>query len=112
MPHFRCVTCKTRGYNAGGPADLLDDLCPGCGVALEPVSELAELVGFRAITAGDRSVEGRASGTHERIVGGLGDLLGRRALQAQARLDAERWGDEGRGATAEAVALPRPETTC
>jgi hypothetical protein len=112
MPHFRCVTCKTRVYNAGGPADLIDDLCPGCGVALEPVSELAELVGFRAITAGDRSAEARASSTHERVVDCLGDLLGRRGLQSQARLDAEHWGDDGRGATAKAVALPRPETTC
>jgi hypothetical protein len=106
------VTCKTRVYNAGVPADLIDDLCPGCGVALEPVSELAELVGFRAITAGDRSAQARASRTHERIVDCVGDLRGRRALPARARLDAERWGDDGRAATAEAVALPRPQTTC
>jgi hypothetical protein len=111
MPHLRCVTCKTRVYNAGGPADLIDDLCPGCGVALEPVSALAELVGFRAITAGDGSAEARASSTHERIVDRVGDLHERRALQAQARLDDERWVEEG-GAAAEAVALPRPETTC
>ena len=112
MPHFRCVTCRIRVYNAGGPADLIDDLCPGCGVALEPVSALAGLVGFRAITAGDRSAEAGASSTYERTVDCVCDLLGRRALQGQARLDAERWGDEGRGTTTEAVALPRPETTC
>ena len=112
MPHFKCVTCKTRLYISGGPADLVDDLCPGCGVVLEPVTELAELVGFRAITAGERCAEAAASSTHRSLADRLGDLLDRRALQAQARLDAERWGDNTDSAAAEAVALPRPETTC
>jgi hypothetical protein len=106
MPHFKCVTCKTRLYNPGGRADCIDDVCPSCGSAFEPAGELAELVGFRAITSRDRP------GTNQRLVERLGDLLDSRALQAQARLDAERWGDDGGSATAEAVALPRPETTC
>jgi hypothetical protein len=111
MPHFKCVTCRTRLYHAGGPADLVDDLCLGCGSAFEPVHELTELVGFRAITSRDHSAEGGASGTHQRLVDRLGDVLDRRALQAQARLEAVRWDDDG-GAVAEAVAMPRPETTC
>jgi hypothetical protein len=48
MPHFKCVACKTRLYSAVGPDDLVGDLCPGCGSLLEPVGELAEIVGFRA----------------------------------------------------------------
>jgi hypothetical protein len=112
LPHFKCVTCRTRLYDGGRPADLTGDPCPGCGVALEPVSELTELVGFRAITTGDHSAVRGAPSRHGGIVDRLGDLLDRRALQAQARLDAERCGEDGGGALAEAVALPRPETTC
>jgi len=49
MPHFKCVACRTRLYGAAAPADLVGDLCPGCGSLLEPVGELAEIVGFQAI---------------------------------------------------------------
>jgi hypothetical protein len=60
MPHFKCVTCKTRIYNARGPADRADESCPGCGSPFEPVHELAELVGYRVITSADRSAAGDA----------------------------------------------------
>lgn len=49
MPHFKCVACRTRLYSAAAPADLVGDLCPSCGSLLEPVGELAEIVGFQAI---------------------------------------------------------------
>jgi hypothetical protein len=111
MPHFKCLTCKTRLNYRDDPIRLLDELCPSCGSALERAGDLAELVGFRAITTHDRAAEGGRSATHESLVDRLGDLHERRALQAQARLDDERWVEEG-GAAAEAVALPRPETTC
>lgn len=93
MPHFKCVACKTRLYNAAGPADLVGDLCPGCGSPLEPVGELVEIVGFRSINSGDGDADERRPGT-------------------QARLDAERWIDDGGSfspeAVADAIALPRP----
>jgi hypothetical protein len=47
MPHFKCVTCRTRLFTAGEPADV----CDGCGSAFEPVAELLEIVGYRAITS-------------------------------------------------------------
>jgi hypothetical protein len=110
LPHFKCLTCKTRVHNPDDPADLLDELCPSCGFALERAGDLAELVGFRAITTHERGA-GRGS-TAQSLVDRLGDLHERRALQAQARLNAQQWLDEGESAAAEAVALPRPETTC
>lgn len=112
MAHFKCVTCKIRLHDADDPADRLDELCPSCGSALERARGLAELVGFRAITTPDRAADGGTSTTHQSLVDRLGDLHERRALQAQARLDVERWVDEEGSAAAEAVALPRPETTC
>ncbi len=48
MPHYKCVACKTR-LHTGTPADLVGDLCPECGSLLEPVGELAEVLGFRSI---------------------------------------------------------------
>lgn len=113
MPHFKCVACKARLYSATAPADLVGDLCPGCGSLLEPVGELAEIVGFRSIRSRGGETEDRPPGTHERIADRVEDLFARReATLAQARLDAERWIDDGGRfspeAVAEALALPRP----
>jgi hypothetical protein len=108
MPHFKCVACKTRLYNAAGPPDLVGDLCPECGSLLEPVGTLSELVGFRSIRSRDSDPD--APGTHQRIAGRVDDFLTRRhAILVQARLDAERWVDEGGSFHADAVSLPRPE---
>ncbi len=77
MPHFKCVSCRTRLYSRTNPPEQVGDLCPDCGSLLEPADNLAELVGFRSVTA-------------------------------QARLDSERWIDDGGSLAAEAVALPPP----
>jgi hypothetical protein len=114
MPHLKCVGCKSRLYRAGTPADLNGDLCPGCGSPLEPVGELAEIVGFRSVTSRDSAADGDAAGEHQRHPECIGDLtarrVARRAMLAQDRLDALRWLDDGGSFRAEAVAIPRPET--
>jgi hypothetical protein len=97
MPHLMCVSCRTRHYGA----DRVEDVCPGCGSPFEPVTDLSELVGFRVVSAPDDPQHG--------FVERLGDLLDRRARE-QADRD-RRW-EHDDGAIAEAVALPRPETTC
>jgi hypothetical protein len=109
MAHYKCEACKTRLYGAGSPPDLVGDLCPECGSLLEPVGGLAEVVGFRLIKPRDGTADVGASGTHQRIADQVDDFLTRRAaILAQARLDAERWVDEGGSFRADAVALPRP----
>jgi hypothetical protein len=50
MPHSKCVACRTRLYSAVAPSELVGDLCPDCGLLLEPVQSLDEVVGFRRIT--------------------------------------------------------------
>lgn len=111
MPHYKCVPCKTRLYSAGPPPELVGDLCPECGSLLEPVDELVEVVGFRSIRQRDGAAAGEPPGTHQRIAGRVDDFLARRAaILAQARVDAERWVDDGGSFRAEAVAMPRPET--
>jgi hypothetical protein len=112
MPHYKCVPCKTRLYCTGSPPDQVGDLCPGCGSLLEPVAELAEVVGFRAIKSRESAAEGGASGTHQQIADRVDDFLARRtAILAQARVDSERWVDDGGSFRAESVALPPPETS-
>lgn len=113
MPHFKCAGCKTRLYSAAAPADLVGDLCPGCGSLLEPVGELAEILGFQSIKARDGAADERPPGTHQRIAGRVEDFFARReTILAQARLDTERWIDDGgrfsTEAVAEAMALPPP----
>jgi hypothetical protein len=89
MPHFKCVGCRTRLYSAASPADLGDDLCPGCGALLEPVGELTEIVGFQSIRLR----------RHQRIADRLDGLFARReATLSRAPLEA----------VAEAIALPTP----
>jgi hypothetical protein len=95
MPIFKCLACDTRLYKAGGPADLVGDLCPGCGSLLEPVGEPDEVAGFRSIGARAGAADGGAAGTHQRVADRFGDFISRReAFLAQAHLDARRWVDD------------------
>ena len=105
MPHFKCQACKTRLYHAADPADRVGDLCPECGALLEPVGGLAEIVGFRSIQSRDGAADDTPPGTHQRIADRVDDFFARReAILTQARLDAERWVDDGGSFSSEAVA--------
>jgi hypothetical protein len=96
MAHFKCVACKTRQYCEARPADLVGDLCPGCGALLEPVGELAEVLGFRNITAHEKAGDGGPPGRHQRIADRVDAFFARRESRvAEVRLDAERWVDDG-----------------
>ena len=54
MRDFKCVACKIRTRRAEDSTDAARHACPGCGSPLEPVGELADLVGFRQFTAEPR----------------------------------------------------------
>ena len=112
MPHYKCEPCKTRLHSPDPQPELVGDLCPECGSLLEPVGELAEVVGYRSIRPRDSAASSEAPGTHQRIADRVDDFLTRRtAILAQAQIDAERWVDEGGSFHAEeAVAGLRPET--
>ena len=112
MPHLKCVACRMRLESARATDDLVGELCPGCGSPLEPVSELAEIVGFRSFKQRDAAGEDTPPGTHERIAGRIDDAFARRAAVLAQAIDAERWDDDGGSfgpeAAAQALALPRP----
>ena len=87
LPHYKCVGCRMRLHSSVGPADLVGDLCPGCGSLLEPVEKLADIVGFQSI--------GRSS---EGIADRLDALYARRVATDTRR-------------KADAIALPVPDET-
>jgi hypothetical protein len=67
MPHFKCEGCRTRLHSAARPPDLVGDLCPRCGSLLEPVGELAEIVGFQSIEQHTGAADDRAMRSQEAV---------------------------------------------
>jgi len=61
MSHTKCVACRTRLYSPVAPAEMVGELCPGCGALLEPVNSLEEIVGYRRITRREDTLEGGSS---------------------------------------------------
>jgi hypothetical protein len=112
MPHYKCTPCKTRLHRPGGPAELVGDLCPDCGALLEPVGDLSEVVGFRAITSRDDASDGGAPPANPPIAERIDEFLSRReAVLAEARRDAAQWLDDGASYAVEAVTMPWPDAT-
>ena len=56
MPYVKCVPCRIRVSVTGTGTDPMDPSCPGCGLALEPVAKLAEVMGFRRAQPLEESV--------------------------------------------------------
>ena len=75
MPHLKCLACKTRLQSTESPADPIGDLCPVCGSLLEPVGDLAEIVGYRVIDSPDSSSHRGASRTGQLVAGRVGEIL-------------------------------------
>jgi hypothetical protein len=49
MPHSKCLRCRSRVWHDSAAGTVATNLCPGCGSELEPVLDLSELVGLRAL---------------------------------------------------------------
>jgi hypothetical protein len=79
MAHFKCLHCRSRVWLEGAQTA---DLCPGCGSELEPVAELSELVGLRALRT-------RPHGTHRDSPDRF-DRISLQIREAIAKHDAER----------------------
>jgi hypothetical protein len=107
VPYFKCVPCKIRVSVAGAGTDLTEGSCPGCGLSLEPVAELTEIVGFRSPNLFDAAVP-------PLVAARVTDISGGRAA-AEAQLESDRWINEGGSfgpeMLAEAVALEIPPRT-
>lgn len=96
VPYFKCVPCKIRVSAAGAHAAVTHGSCPSCGLALDPVVELIEVLGFRTPDLLDASVPPRVG---QRVA----DISGGRPM-ADAQLEIDRWLDEGGSLAPEALA--------
>ena len=97
MRYFKCVPCKIRLSAAGAGTDVTDASCPGCGLSVEPVVQLTEVLGFRSPNLFDPPLA-------PRVAEPVTDISGGRAA-AEAQLESDHW------LLAEAVALAIPPQT-
>jgi len=96
MPRFKCQHCKTRFYSAAGPSDVFCDLCSKCGSMLVQAPDRNESLGIGTLTVRPSAADVAASVAHESVADRLGHVIARREVaRAQARLDGERWADDG-----------------
>ena len=109
MPHYTCVTCKSRVRAAQMPAEPVPEPCPRCGRLLEPVVDLADLVGSQLINRRDQPAR---SPSHGAIAAHLDEFIARRAERLERRravlAAACGLGSDDPPANAVAVALPPP----
>ena len=111
MHHYKCAACRARLHVSGSPAEQVPGRCPECGSLLEPVADLAELVGFRSITPAGTAAAASPPEPRQRIAGRVDEFVRRRAaILERDRFAAERWLDDSDERRAGAVALPPPET--
>lgn len=96
MAHSKCLTCRARVWREGAPADHLRDLCPGCGGHLEPVSNLTELIGFRALRARPRSASRPPPDRSQQIAAEIRETIARHDVERQRRTDAGLGDDRDR----------------
>jgi hypothetical protein len=93
MPHLKCGPCRVRVQRARastGPADL----CPLCGEDLQPVTDLAGIVGLRSIDAVLPAPSSDLPGSgYERLAASVAEIMARRrTIEGLAWREAERWG--------------------
>jgi hypothetical protein len=75
VPYFKCVPCKVRVSATGADTAVSDRPCPSCGMPLESVADLTEVVGFR-------------------VAEPVADASGRRPA-TEEEVEIDRWLDEG-----------------
>jgi hypothetical protein len=73
VPHLKCVACRIRLRSASGGKQTR---CPGCGLPLEPVLALEEIVGFAR--AGDAPHDVAVAG-HRRIAVAVAEIIARKS---------------------------------
>ena len=109
MPHFKCLPCKTRLYSTESQADPIGRVCPVCGSLLEPVRDLAEIVGYRLSETRGRTWRSGASGTGQRLADRVGEIIAPSELRhARVRLEIERCDADSVSPQVQPLALALP----
>ena len=78
LPHYTCLTCETQQRVSTTQADQVGELCPQCGSLLQPVTDVAELAGFRVITRAGHAAGVPRSRSHQTVADQLDGRIARR----------------------------------
>jgi len=89
MPHAKCVHCRSRMWLDGSADEGHPHLCSGCGGELQPVVNLSELVGLRALGVRPRPTPRDDVDRFERISRQIRETIAGHDAERQRRLDAD-----------------------
>ncbi|MDA0180583.1 hypothetical protein OJ997_09790 [Solirubrobacter phytolaccae] len=90
MSHSKCLRCRSRVWRDVPAAESAGFLCPGCGSELEPVTDLSELIGLRALRVRPRSPLRQSADHSERISQQIRQTIAAHDAERQRRIDALR----------------------
>ncbi len=114
MPCFEGQACETRLNSTESQADPIGDPCPVFGASLEPVGELREIFGCRAIETPRGASRGGASGASQRIADRSGQIVvyaGSSTSESGSKSKAANAHSLGPQVQPSALALPAPATS-
>ena len=90
MPHAKCVHCRSRMWLDRSADESPPQLCSGCGGELEPVIDLSELVGLRALRVRPRPTQRDDTDRFERISRQIRETIAGHDAERQRRIDSDR----------------------
>jgi hypothetical protein len=89
MPHAKCLRCRSRVWRDHAAGDPPADLCPGCGAELEPVADLSELVGLRALRVRPHLTHRDTVDQFNRISQQIRETIAKHDAERQRRLESD-----------------------
>jgi hypothetical protein len=85
MAHSQCLSCRARVWREGSSTE---DLCPGCGGPLQPVSDLSQLIGLRCLRARPQGLRPSSTERFEQVSERIRAQIARTDAERQRRIDA------------------------
>ena len=85
MAHSKCLSCRARVWREGSSTE---DLCPGCGGPLQPVSDLSQLIGLRCLRARPQGLRPSSTERFEQVSEQIRAQIARNDAERQRRIDA------------------------
>ena len=85
MAHSKCLFCRARVWREGSSPQ---DLGPGCGGPLQPVSDASELIGLRCLRARPRGARDSSTERFERVSAQIREQIARNDAERRRRIDA------------------------
>ena len=87
MPHAKCTRCSSRVWCDPPESEWTVDLCPDCGDELQPVSDLSDLVGLRALRVRPPCAQRDSADQFDRISQQIRETVARHRAERQPPAD-------------------------